>query len=637
MNLSVLSRALLLLPLALLLAACSFSLAEDITPPPGSGQMASAPEQPQATLGPLYPLVPPNPADGAAIYAEKCAPCHGPRGQGDGPQAAQLPNPATAIGSAAIARQATPAEWYIQVTRGNIDRFMPPFASLSDRERWDVVAYVFSLSAPAEVVAQGSELYQANCARCHGDQGAGDGPDSSGLVMPDFTDQAFMAGRSAADFYQAITAGMPPNMPAFGDQLSEAERWAITAHLRALTFAADAPLAVEPASAAEVTATVDIQETEVPAATEPAVGMITGKVVNASNGSIPADLSLTLHGFDNMQMAITQTTTVQADGSFAFENVAMPPGRAFVVTTEYQGGFYNSTVKQVEAGQTSLELPIEVYDSTTDASILQAERLHMFFEFLDAKTIRVVALYVISNPTNKTLVPPEDGQPTVKFALPAGATNLEFQDGVLGQRYIQTQDGFGDTVSVPPGKGNYEVLFAYQMPYDRKLELSQPISVPVKAVVILVPEDGVKIKSNQLRDSGAQDVQGAKFRFYEGDALAIGDNLVMTITGRPTASRPTLASGSNTNLMIGLGVFGLALLLAGVWMYRRTRATRAESTEQDTTPAAIADAPAQSIDTLMDAIIALDDLYQAGQLPEEAYQKRRAELKAQLQARMDGN
>jgi hypothetical protein len=32
----------------------------------------------------------------------------------------------------------------------------------------------------------------------------------------------------------------------------------------------------------------------------------------------------------------------------------------------------------------------------------------------------------------------------------------------------------------------------------------------------------------------------------------------------------------------------------------------------------------------MDAIIALDDMYQAGELPEEAYRERRAELKARL-------
>jgi hypothetical protein len=35
-------------------------------------------------------------------------------------------------------------------------------------------------------------------------------------------------------------------------------------------------------------------------------------------------------------------------------------------------------------------------------------------------------------------------------------------------------------------------------------------------------------------------------------------------------------------------------------------------------------------DALMDAIIALDDLHKAGELPEEAYQQRRAALKDRL-------
>ena len=35
-------------------------------------------------------------------------------------------------------------------------------------------------------------------------------------------------------------------------------------------------------------------------------------------------------------------------------------------------------------------------------------------------------------------------------------------------------------------------------------------------------------------------------------------------------------------------------------------------------------------DALMDAIIALDDLYQAGDLPEQAYRERREAMKARL-------
>ncbi len=92
-------RTLLFLLALTLLTGCAFSLAADVTPPPGMPQSNAAQPQPQAISGPLYPLVPPNPESGKPIYVEKCAPCHGDTGQGDGPNASRLPNPVAALGN----------------------------------------------------------------------------------------------------------------------------------------------------------------------------------------------------------------------------------------------------------------------------------------------------------------------------------------------------------------------------------------------------------------------------------------------------------------------------------------------------------------------------------------------------------
>ncbi len=67
------------------------------------------------------------------------------------------------------------------------------------------------------------------------------------------------------------------------------------------------------------------------------------------------------------------------------------------------------------------------------------------------------------------------------------------------------------------------------------------------------------------------------------------------------------------------------LLVAGVWLYLRSRPEPDEAAE-DEAPAA--SASAESPETLMDAILALDDLYQEGKLPEDAYLQRRSELKS---------
>jgi len=625
------------------LSACSFSLAADITPPPGSEQRPPIAETQLAPIsGPLYPLVPPNPANGKATFEEKCAPCHGVTGLGDGPQSAQLPNPVAAIGSVELARQSTPARWYTQVTQGNLQKFMPPFNSLSDRQRWDVVAYAFSLTAPPELVDQGRELYLANCARCHGQAGQGDGPDAAGGPKPatDLTNQAFMAEKSAADFFQVAKNGLPPAMPAFGAQLSDDEIWALAAYLRSLTFSAPAEPLTEAGTPTPGEATAATGETTpvpaTPVADLPAgIGTVTGKVVSASGVELPGDMEVLLHGFDNMQVAMTQTTTTQPDGSFIFPDIQMPEGRVFLATVNYGRTSYGSDIGIVQDGITILDLPITVYETTTDASILRADRLHLFFEFVDAKTVRVIELYIVSNPTDKSLVAPEPGKPSVLFALPDGAMNLEFQDGALGGRYIKTAEGFGDTVSIPPGSGSYELLFAFEMPYDRSLELAHPVTIPVDAIVILVPEGDIKIKSGILQDSGTRDVQGTQYHTYSGAGLAAGDELRLTLTGKPSVGAPSLTTSSNTSLLVGLTVFGLALILAGVWLYRRTRADYSGLQEAEQALDYPGSAASETSDNLMDAIIALDDLFQAGQLPEEAYLGRRDELKRRLKELME--
>lgn len=220
----------------LVLTACNISLAADVTPPPNYRPPVEVTE-PAPVSGPVYPVLPPSAADGEAIFADKCAPCHGDAGLGDGPQAVQLPTDVTPIGNPNVARMAKPSDWYQVVTQGKIDSFMPPFRSLTDRERWDVVAYSFSLSMPDSRIEAGRELYEQNCAACHGDQGMGNGPEAAAGI-PDFTHPKFMAANTTQDFFQVITEGVPPGMPGFGDSLNEDERWVLSDYVRYLTISA---------------------------------------------------------------------------------------------------------------------------------------------------------------------------------------------------------------------------------------------------------------------------------------------------------------------------------------------------------------------------------------------------------------
>ena len=622
----------------LILSACSFSLAEDITPPPGAEVPFEQPTQPPLS-GPLYPIVHPDPSAGRSIYLEKCAPCHGESGLGDGAMAGQLPVPAPALGTDVLARGSSPAAWYAMVTQGNLERRMPPFGSLTDRQRWDVVAYAYSLSNPAERILAGGTLYEENCAACHGEYGDGTGPDAASLSIPatDFTDQELMAGISGVQLFQAISEGKGSDMPAFGEQLSEEQRWTLAAYLRSLTLASriavsdvtetPTPGAIE----TEVSEDVQLSPT---AENVSGIGRVEGQVVSTSGGDIPSDLIVTLYGFDQMQQAFTAEAKVDGDGLYTFEEVPLPQGRAFLASTEYEGVAYNSDIVVVDPENPNMVLIIPYYETTTDTSSLSVDRLHLLFEYIDPDTLRVVEMYIISNSGDQIVVAPEEGQPVLSYSVPGEAINLQFQDGAVGERYIELAEGFGDLAAVRPGAGQHQVIYSYDLPYKDKFDFNQPLDMPVNAVIVLLPEDGIKIKGDQLMDMGTRDVQGSAFHMYTSDLVPAGTDLTIDISGRPRTGGVGLALGSNTDLVIGAFALGFVLILAGGWLYLRSRNGVPAGSDQDLEEESFADGEDQDVDMLLDAILALDDQYKAGDLPEDAYQKRRAELTAQIKEKM---
>ena len=79
-------------------------------------------------------------------------------------------------------------------------------------------------------LARGAEIYQANCAGCHGSVGRGDGPQAAGLDPPpaNLADGAALRDVSPLDYYRRISIGTAGTaMPAFEGRLPAEDRWAV--------------------------------------------------------------------------------------------------------------------------------------------------------------------------------------------------------------------------------------------------------------------------------------------------------------------------------------------------------------------------------------------------------------------------
>jgi mono/diheme cytochrome c family protein len=540
------------------LSGCTKNLLGDITPPPS----ALAPEPQPATVEPTQesrPFVAPDPTNGAAVYTEKCLPCHGASGLGDGPEAANLPAPPHSIGNRDVALAITPVNWFQVVSQGNMQKFMPPFeGSLTERQCWDVVAYLYTLPMSREQFLSGKKVYVEQCQSCHGERGRGDGIKISQLSSPapDWGDPTRMAKISTAELYLGISAGIEPDMPGFSNMLNDQELWAVMDYVRMLSFSPyDPPISgIPPAS--------NDSETRQPTSTPPSS-------ITVTNETTP--------------FAVNATKTVDA-----------------------------------LAAQVTIE-------RTSDTSTLIAQRLHLILDFPSPGVIQVAEVFIIVNPGNKMIVPESSDKPLLQFELPPGFTNLNIQDESIGDRFILTDQGFGDTQLIQP-QATEQIVFAFDLSYDHNVNLDIRLPVAVQQVIVMLPSGGVSLQSSQLTGAGQRDVQGTNLDLYVGSDFKQAELLKMEISGKSQTLNEVSRNDSSTNLAIGLGVFGVALLGVGFWFYRSQSTTQPHPGSIKENPVL----PFQNREDVLDAIVVLDDLYRGGKLSKEAYIYQRTDLKARL-------
>jgi hypothetical protein len=274
--------------------------------------------------------------------------------------------------------------------------------------------------------------------------------------------------------------------------------------------------------------------------------------------------------------------------------------------------------------------PLVLYDVTDDTSVLIIDKLDIFLSAENEAAYEILALYTFRNASDTIISVSMGTQQEIPFLkFPSGATGMGYEAVQDSARFISTADGF----AMAPNELPYGILAFSSVAREKEFDISQPLALAVTNVRIFVP-DGMKVEGDRLQDEGTQDVQGMTYQSYVTSGFNAGDVLNFTVSGSPkdTVAGTEPASTSNNTLLIGAGGLGLALILAGAWMYLRDR-KHTEDEEQDEEDEED-EAEFESSEDVMDAIIALDDLYRAKRISDEAYQKRRTELKEILKEMM---
>lgn len=522
---------------------------------------------------------------GLLLFADRCANCHGPAGAGDGEMVTRLPAPPRAFNDAAYIRQAVPASMFLAITNGNLDKGMPPFGpsssnAVAEADRWNLIAAVFSLGTSPDSVARGQQLF------------AELNPDLDAAFM---SDPVFWRDSSNQDAYDRLQTILP-DTPA--DDI-----WAMVDYGRATYPFSGTAAAVQ------------------------LNGVITGMVMNGTTGSFQGDMPALLRAFDPIDFSITLalTSTVNADGSFQFAVAQAPADWIYMASVAYNEISFSSDIGRLSSTQTSAELPITVYDPTSDASVVSIDRLHIIMDVAD-NVMEVNELYTFSNNSSQVYVGATGNMSggTILIPLPAQAQTPVFQRGfgsldsfVAANELFPTDEGWLDTLPLRPGPNSMNLLVRYTLPYESGMTLAHALPYVTETSSVILPDNGITVSGN-WQSSGPQEMEGQGFVQYTGERMDAGSTLTMTLEGEPRQAAAAGPISSTTGIIIG-GAAILTVVGAAIFVVQRQR----KGTVQ---------AVAATREELLAELAALDDAYASGEVDAGAYEQERQQLKEELLA-----
>lgn len=180
----------------------------------------------------------------------------------------------------------------------------------------------------------------------------------------------------------------------------------------------------------------------------------------------------------------------------------------------------------------------------------------------------MLEIFAFSNPSNNAVIISNDGVTIPFIKMPDNAQNTGYEPGQDSAPF----DSSGSGWAVAPSDKSYSIIAFFNLPYDQKLEINQPMVIDAPSILLLVP-DGMNVTGPQLASKGLQVIQNNNYQEFSAGSLKAGGTLSFSVTGHPKA---TSATGIDTRqgLLIGGGALGLGLILGGGFLYLRERRRR---------------------------------------------------------------
>lgn len=345
-------------------------------------------------------------------------------------------------------------------------------------------------------------------------------------------------------------------------------------------------------------------------------------------------------------MAVVGDATTDANGHFVINNGQIDANGFYLLQTTYEGVDYNSPVQFDPDGDAAVN--VTAYESTSKEPALRIDSARVIVR-AEGPQAHIQELFSVQNPSHEAYRNPKG---TFLFHIaPGGGAPTVAAVGLMDMPLPQnpekgTKPGdFYITYALKPGRN--VIMVAYDADYSsQQLTLDDSAAYPIGRLQLFVVPPSLTVKSKLYSPAGQDSETGAQV--YEASELKAGAGFAAQLAGAPGAPAPAAAAGTESNAgqqqeetqvkvvpdsITAVGVpFLLCFLLVLLWAlgirvskeWPRWKAKQKGSPVQKQFRA--------KLDTLINSIADIDELYASGKIAEKKYWKDRLELKAKAVA-----
>ncbi len=337
-------------------------------------------------------------------------------------------------------------------------------------------------------------------------------------------------------------------------------------------------------------------------------GSISGQVVNKTNDGPAPGIELTLTSYMGDKPTGDKTLKSDEQGNFSFDGLNWD--RSYAIIVNFKGAQYSTDKMVFYPNEDTKIINLPIYDPTVDEDTIKITEAQIIVQ-VEQGALSVADLTLYNNTGDKIYVGGkdiEDGRKeSLRVSTPKQAQDLNFIHGLNPEDVVNTEYGFADTASVPPGQKR--VVYAYNLPLNSgTTAFEKTIDYPTENFLLLVSESTKNVEVMGLNGGEAVQIQEESFLKWTGEDLKPGHSIKVEINS-PLAQGAYLKWGA-------LG-FLLLIIIAGVIYSTVLKKTTEQDngTDQDE---GIGDDEVKRL-ALIKEIAQLDDSFEAGNIEEQKY------------------